>query len=375
MRLKTEFMGLSLENPLIVAAGPWSRNPKTILKAMEAGAAAVVTETIAMEVRHNVRPWIHAKNDGYQNVRLYSDHALEQWYEFIQEISKSKGKVIASIMGHSPSEMGYIAKTVSKAGASALELGLSIPHGEGVAVMGSDPDRLYQSIKSVINNVDIPVMVKFSPHVTNISELAKVVERAGASCISGIDTVRSIIGVDLDTFKPHLATYGGYSGAPIKPIGLATIASIAQSVKIPICGIGGIKSAEDALEYMMLGASTFQVGSAIMSDGYEVIETILRDLDLWLTARNLSAHDIVGKALDSLKSFDEIEILPYRAVVESPCEMENCENCQNGCLVDAISSFNGLVAIDPERCNGCGLCVSLCEKKKIALRWRNFELI
>lgn len=371
MRLRTEFMGLSLSSPLIVAAGPWSRNPDTIKKSLDAGAAAVVTETIAMEVRQNVRPWIHAKNGGYENVRLYSDHALEQWTQFIREIALAKGKVIASIMGHSPSELGYIAKTVCKAGASAIELGLSIPHGEGVAVMGSDPDKLYSSIRSVINSVDIPVMVKFSPHVTNITELAKVVERAGAASISGIDTVRSIVGVDTETMKPHLSTYGGYSGAPIKPIGLATVASIAQSVKLPICGIGGIQNAEDALEYMMLGASTFQVGSAILTNGYEVIDTLNKDLDKWLETRNLLAGDIVGKALVNLKAFDEIEILPYRAVVEKSCESCLCANCQTACLVDAISFTDGHIQIDADRCNGCGLCVSLCENQCIALRWRN----
>jgi len=371
MRLKTEFMGLALDNPLIVAAGPWSRNPETILKSLRAGASAVVTETIAMEVRQNVRPWIHAKNGGYENVRLYSDHALEHWTLFISEIAKARGKVIASIMGHSPSELGYIAKTVYKAGASAIELGLSIPHGEGVAVMGSDPDNLYASIKSVISNVDIPVMVKFSPHVTNVSELAKVVERAGAASISGIDTMRSIVGVDVDTMKPYLSTYGGYSGMPIKPIGLATIASIAQSVKLPVCGIGGINKAEDALEYMMLGASTFQVGSAIMTHGYDVIESIIHDLDRWLDYRGLNAKDIVGKALVNLKSFDEIEILPYRAVVEKSCESYDCQSCQTACLVDAISFPEGKIKIDATRCNGCGLCVSLCANQCINLRWRN----
>lgn len=370
MRLKTDFMGLSLKNPLIVAAGPWSRNPKTILKSLDAGASAVVTETIAMEVRQNVRPWIFMKKDGYQNIRLYSDHALEQWYDFIHEISKSDGKVIASIMAHSPSEMGYIAKNVCKAGASALELGLSIPHGEGVAVMGSDPDHLYNSIRSVIQNVDIPVMVKFSPHVTNISELAKVVERAGASSISAIDTVRSIIGVDIDACKPHLATYGGYSGTPIKPIGLATVATLAQSVKIPICGIGGISRAEDAIEYLMIGASAFQVGSAIMTHGYSIIETMLADLDQWLRQKDLTANEIVGKALKHMKAFDEIEILPYLAVLQSPCYEKSCLHCKVACLVDAIAIENGQITIDQNRCNGCGLCVSLCKDKHIALKWR-----
>ena len=370
MRLKTDFMGLSLKNPVMVAAGPWSRNPETIMRSLDAGAAAVVTETIAMEVRQNVRPWIYSKNEGYQNVRLYSDHALEHWLVFIRQIKKNGGTVIASIMAHSPSEMAYIAKSVYKAGADAIELGLSIPHGEGVAVMGSDPDHLYNSVKRVIQSVDIPVMVKFSPHVTNISELAKVVEKAGASGISAIDTVRSIIGVDLETSKPLLATYGGYSGVPIKPIGLATVASIAQSVKIPVCGIGGISNWNDALEYMMLGASTIQIGSAIMSHGPDVISDVIKGMDHWLEVKQMRAHNIVGKALANLKAFDEIEILPYKAVMNGTCSEGCCEACVIGCLVGALEKKDGNIVYHQELCNGCGLCVSLCKDQKFELRWR-----
>jgi dihydroorotate dehydrogenase subfamily 1 len=273
-------------------------------------------------------------------------------------------------MAHSPSEMAYIAKSVYKAGADAIELGLSIPHGEGVAVMGSDPDHLYNSVRRVIQSVDIPVMVKFSPHVTNISELAKVVEKAGASGISAIDTVRSIIGVDLETSKPLLATYGGYSGVPIKPIGLATVASIAQSVKIPVCGIGGISTWNDSLEYMMLGASTVQIGSAIMTNGPEVISEVIAGMNTWLEEKQLRAENIVGKALVNLKSFDEIEIFPYKAVLNGICSDSTCKSCVVGCLVGALEKKGGNIVYHQELCNGCGLCVSLCKDQKFELKWR-----
>lgn len=370
MRLKTEFMGLSLKNPILVAAGPWSRTPEMILKSLDAGASAVVTETIAMEVRQNVRPWLYYKNGGYENTRLYSDHALEQWIQFIKQIKKSGGPVIASVMAHSPSEMAYISKSVCKAGADAIELGVSIPHGESIAVMGSNPEYLYNSIKRVTQTVDIPIMVKFSPHVTNIPEIAKIVEDAGASAISAIDTVRSILGVDLENRRPLLQTYGGLSGPPIKPIGLATVASIAQSVEVDVCGIGGIETYEDVLEYMMLGASAVQVGSGILSQGVGVIDEILKDLEKWLSGKNLLINDVVGSAIKSLKPMDDIEILPYKAMLSGACAAEMCTRCIEGCIASAISVENGYVRIDPEKCIGCGLCVSKCKSGCIELSWR-----
>lgn len=368
--MKTDFMGLSLKNPILVAAGPWSRTPEMISKSLDAGASAVITETIAMEVRQNVRPWLFYKNGGYENTRLYSDHALEQWIQFIKQIKKRGGPVIASVMAHSPSEMAYISKSVCKAGADAIELGVSIPHGESVAVMGSNPEYLYNSIKRVTQTVDIPIMVKFSPHVTNITELAKVVEDAGASAISAIDTVRSILGVDLEHRRPLLQTYGGLSGPPIKPIGLATVASIAQSVETDVCGIGGIESYEDVLEYMMLGASAVQIGSGLLSKGVGLIDEVVKGLDHWLSQQNLQISDVVGSALTSLKPMDDIEILPYKAVVGEMCKAADCNNCVEGCIASAISVENGMIRIDSDKCIGCGLCVSKCKSGCIELTWK-----
>lgn len=370
MRLKTEFMGLSLKNPILVAAGPWSRTPDRIQRSLDAGAAAVITETIAMEVRQNVRPWLYYKNGGYENTRMYSDHALEEWMQFIKKIKSDGGTVIASVMAHSPSEMAYISKSVCKAGADAIELGVSIPHGESVAVMGSNPEYLYNSIKRVVQTIDIPVMVKFSPHVTNITALAKVVEDAGAASISAIDTVRSILGVDLERQRPLLQTYGGLSGPPIKPIGLATVASIAQSVDIDVCGIGGIETYSDVLEYMMLGASAVQIGSGLLNKGVHVIDEVIQDLDQWLSRKNYKVSDVVGAALGGLKPIDDMEVLPYRAVVTGNCPLEACNMCAEGCVASAITIEAGAIKIDAKKCIGCGLCVSKCKNGCIELSWR-----
>ncbi|MCG8571332.1 MAG: hypothetical protein MJB14_14455, partial [Spirochaetes bacterium] len=282
MDLSTNFMGMKLKNPLILSSGPLTRNGEMMLKAIEAGVGAVVTETILNEVRPNVIPRLVSKGNGLQNIRLYSDFLLEDWEKEIGMIKNAGGVVIANILAHSPSEMAYLGKRVEKFGADAIELGISSPHGEGLEGIGASPEDLYEMVKRVVSSVKIPVMVKLSANVTNLPLLAKAAKNGGAKGLSAINTIRSIMGVDIETMTPLLQTYGGYSGDPIRPIGLASVATISQSVDLPISGIGGISSYKHFLEYVMLGADTCQIQTAIILKGYAVISQILTDLKVWM---------------------------------------------------------------------------------------------
>lgn len=370
MSLSVEFMGIKLKNPIIVAASPLSGSGNMIRKAIEAGAGAVVTQTITNEVRQNVRPRIAANSFGMQNIELYSNLTLEEWEREIYYVKEKDAAIIANILAHTPSEMAYIAKKVERFGVDAIELGISIPHGEGVELLISDMERLYNLTKMAVDSVSIPVMVKFSPNVSNLTALAHIVEEAGASAISAIDTIRSIIGVDIDRAKVMLPTYGGYSGEGIRPIALATIASISQAVKIPVSGIGGIENYRNVIEFIMLGASTVQLCTSLIMNGYGRIEEILVDLENWLQCKGYSSlEDIRGQALASLKSFEEIPIEPYIAKVKGMCTVDNCSKCVKACMYGAISLKNDIIVIDDSKCTGCGLCVSLCEKRLLYLDW------
>ncbi len=370
MSLSVDFLGMKLKNPIIVAASPLSGNGSMIRKAIDAGAGAVVTQTIANEVRPNVRPRIAANSFGMQNIELYSNLTLEEWEREIYYVKEKGAGIIANILAHTPSEMAYIAKKVERFGVDAIELGISIPHGEGVELLISDMQRLYNLTKMAVDSVSIPVMVKFSPNVSNLTALAKVVEKAGASAISAIDTIRAILGVDIDKGKALLPTYGGYSGNGIRPIALATVAGISQAVKIPVSGIGGIENYENVLEYIMLGASTVQLCTSLIMNGYDRINEILADLENWLERKGYSSlEDIRGQALSSLKSFEEISIEPYIAKTKGVCEVDECGICVKSCMYGAISTKNDIIVIDENKCTGCGLCVSLCNKGFIYLDW------
>lgn len=370
MTLAVDFMGLKLKNPIIVAAGPWSRNGEMIRKAVLAGAGAVVTETIVNEVNIDVRPRVAYNSGGVQNIRLYSDILLEEWEREIDIAKSNDGIVIASVCAQTSSEISYIAGKMEKVGVDAIELGLASPMGEGLEVIAASAEKIYEMTRKVVNSVDIPVMVKLSQNVTNMSKVACAVEKAGGSAISAIDTVRCILGVDIKMRRPYLPTYGGYSGPPIKPLGLASVATIAQSTKLPVCGIGGIESYENVLEYMMLGASVIQMGTALMINGFDHIEQVKRDLEAWMKESGIEdLSEIRGAALSDIKSFDEIQVEPKVSHLIAKCGRTDCRKCVNSCVYEAIGKTNGSISLNDKKCRGCGLCCDVCPDRKFELIW------
>ena len=368
--LKTEFMGLQLKNPIIVAAGPWSHNGHAMLKSIEAGAAAVVTESVVSDTLYDVRPHIAFDSMGAQNIRLYSDIQIEEWEKEIALVNSAGGVVIGSVSAQTSSELGYLASKMERFGCSAIELSVSNPAMEALEVVASHDDVIYDMTREVVSAVDVPVLVKLSQNTTNISKVAKAVKAAEGAGVSAINTVRGIIGVDLDNAVPALNTYGGISGEYIRPMGLASVATIAQSVDIPICGVGGISSARNALEYMMLGASAVQVGTVVMTEGYGVITEMLENMTEWMRNHGYdSISQVKGKALANMKSFDEMKFEPAVSTASSvPCE-ENCDKCIDLCSYDAIARVGGIIEVDKNTCNGCGLCEYSCPTDKLKLEW------
>lgn len=370
--MKTDFLGLSLNSPIIVAAGPWSRDGEGIRRSLATGVGAVITETIVSDPSMDVRPRIAYDGLGAQNIRLYSDVQIEGWEREMAIAKSNGGVVIANVSAHTPSELAYLAVKMEKYGADAIELGLSSPMGEAFEVATSNPEEVYEMTKYVVENVKIPVMVKLSQNVTNLSKVARSVQEAGGSAVSATNAIRCVLGVDIKKMEPLLPTYGGYSGRPIKPLGLASVASIAQTVDIPICGIGGIESHENAVEYMMLGASAVQVGTALMLYGRSYLGKMVEDLNKWADCKGVTnVKQIRGKALKGLKSFEEIKIEPLISYAENNIAcIEGCTMCVDACTYGSISmDGEGNIKIDDQKCTGCGLCTFICGAKKLRLDW------
>ena len=231
MSFGTDYMGLSLKNPIIVAAGPWSRDGASIQRSIDAGASAVITETITLEANQNPSPRLYLSPTGQLfNTTLFSGIHLEQWEQEFEGLHRGDCKLIASIWGNTPSELAYLAGKVERMGADAIEVSISAPLGTRLEA-GTVPREIYDYLSAVTSTVDIPVSVKLSYEASNFSGFTSSLERAGVAGVSAIDALKGLMGVDLEHCRALMPTYGGYSGKNIRPVALATAASAAPTTR------------------------------------------------------------------------------------------------------------------------------------------------
>lgn len=369
--LATEFAGLPIKNPIVVAAGPWSRNGAAIQKSIDAGAAVVVTETITLEEAAN-QPSPHlflgTKPEQMFNTTRFSDQPLEQWEQDLECIQKKDCKIIASICGRSPSEISYLAGKVECMGVDAIEVTLSAPVGIRNLTSNSNPQEIHDYVRAAVEATEIPVFVKLSYEAAMSRAVIEALEQAGAHGVTAINSMKGLKGVDLETHRVYMSSYAGYSGEPIKPMALATVATLKQLSHLPVCGCGGVQTAEDALEFMMLGAGAVEIASVILREGYGAITKILQDLEQWLDAHQYSAvGETIGLALDTITPFEEVSPCQLKVGLVGACD--GCGICVPACIYDALSCENGTISILPGKCTGCGMCVELCPHKALKLGW------
>jgi len=260
--------GVEFQNPVMVASGTFGYGDEAadVMPVRELG--ALVVKTITLEPRlGNPPPRIAEGSCGMLNSIGLANVGLKVFLEeklpWILEV-KENSRLIVNIGGRNAEEFGLMAGRLSEhEGVDALEVNVSCPNVEaGGAAFFSDPKELARVVRSSRKGTDLPIIVKLSPNVTDISNLARIAQDEGADALSLINTVNGML-VDIETRKPLLGTVtGGYSGPAILPIGIYNVFRAGSAVRIPLIGIGGIRSAEDALQYILAGASLVQVGTA-----------------------------------------------------------------------------------------------------------------
>ena len=214
---------------------------------------------------------------------------------YLPEVKKLGCPYIANMVGKSVEEYAECAKLLSVPGISALEVNISCPNVKvGGAAFGTDPEQAASVTRAVKDATDLPVIVKLSPNVTDVVTIAKAVEAAGADAISLINTLLGIA-IDTRTRTPILGNVtGGLSGPAIKPVALRMVWQVAKAVSIPVCGLGGVMTGEDVVEFMMAGAKTVQVGTANLADP-TAMARIIRELDAWCDKNGVKdVNEIVG---------------------------------------------------------------------------------
>lgn len=302
MNLETEICGIKFKNPAILASGILGVTGSSLLNMEKNGAGGVVTKSISLKERKgHPAPIILSFESGLINAVGLSTMGMEDSIKEIGFYKKNTDSpIIASIFASSMDEFGQVAKEISKAKPDLIEVNVSCPNVESEfgKPFGTDPKVSSEVVKTVKQNTKIPIIVKLSPNVTNIVEIAKAVEQAGADAISAINTIGPGMIIDIKTAKPILANkIGGVSGPAIRPIAVRCIYQISQNIKKPVIGIGGITNGKDAIEMMMAGASAVQIGSAVYYRGPKVFKKIKEEMEKFMDESGYTdLKQIIGKA-------------------------------------------------------------------------------
>ena len=382
------FAGMEFPNPFMLASAPPTRTAEMIKRAFAAGWRGAVTKSIALDPVIDLQPRLHPlrqrqRNIGMENIELTTQMTVEKWLHEIDDVKRAypDRPLWASIMD-APVKANWqrLAKAVQEAGVDALELNVSCPHGmpskQMGAFIGQNADLTGAVVSWVRDVATVPIVVKLTPNVTDIGFVAQAAKENGADALCAINTVSAIVGVDLDTLTPlpntgGLSTYGGYSGPGVKPIALRCVAQIAQATGLPVSGLGGLTRWEDAAEFMALGASTVQVGTAVMWRGYGIITELLQGLSEYMDANEYAdLHAIIGAALPKIVTFPEMPLAPrFRASVDETCN--GCLLCVTACADGGFQAITGTkgehVTIDGDLCDGCGLCAMICPQHSITM--------
>jgi dihydropyrimidine dehydrogenase (NAD+) subunit PreA len=382
--LKTNFAGIESPNPFWLASAPPTNMGSMIERAFDAGWGGAVWKTLGEPIT-NVSSRLAAMDygstrmAGLNNIELITDRSLEINLKEMAECKKKypKHAVIASLMVESKKEAWQeITKRTQDTGCDGFELNFGCPHGmseRGMgAAMGQVPEYTCMVTEWVKEVSDIPVIVKLTPNVTHIVPPGRAAQKGGADAVSLINTINSVIGVDIDTLIPYpnvngKAAHGGYCGPAVKPIALNMLSELARDAEfnIPISGVGGISTWRDAVEFLLLGAGNVQVCTAVMHYGYRIIEDCLDGLNNYLDDKGYkSVNDIIGLSVNRMTDWGNLD-LNYKVVARVDNEKcVKCNLCYVACEDGAHQCFsfddNKFPVVDEHECVGCNLCVLVC---------------
>jgi dihydropyrimidine dehydrogenase (NADP+)/dihydropyrimidine dehydrogenase (NAD+) subunit PreA len=330
--LVTTVDGLKFPNPFIIASGPPGTNLNVITRAFREGWGAVIAKTVSLDASKvvNVSPRyakLHAAGGeviGWENIELISDRPFEIW---LDEFKRCKdqfpdGILIASVMEEYRKDAWVeIIERCQACGVDGFELNFSCPHGlperKMGSAMGEEPEILREVVGWVREATRKPVWAKMTPNITRIEDPARAALQAGVSGISAINTLRCVMGVDLETLRPlptveGYSTPGGYSSKAIKPVALRMVMETAQMLRreFPgrsLSGLGGIETGRDAAEFILLGADTVQVCTGVMKFGYGLVQRLCDDLLAFMAGHEFeSMAEFKGRSLGFLTTHADL---------------------------------------------------------------------
>ena len=296
-KLHCDLGKLILKNPVTVASGTFGSGKefKDFYDLSQLGGIMVKGTTLLPRRGNQPQRLVETAGGVINSIGLANGGVDDFLNNILPEAKDYRTAIIVNISGDTTDDYGRMAEKLSVPGVAALEVNISCPnvkHG-GIA-FGTVPDMAREVTAMVKNNTDLPVIMKLSPNVTNIAEMGAAVESGGADIISMINTLIGMA-IDIKNRKPIIKNImGGYSGPPIKPVALRMVYQVYKTVKIPIIGMGGIMNTEDAIEFIMAGASAVSVGTANFVDPYTPLN-IIQGLNKYVEENGLSSYkEIIG---------------------------------------------------------------------------------
>jgi dihydroorotate dehydrogenase (NAD+) catalytic subunit len=281
----------------MLAAGILGYTGLSMKNVVEAGAGAVVTKSLGWEPRRGYpNPTVVQVDCGLLNAMGLPNPGINHFGEELSELKKGGVTTIVSIYGFSAEEFAKVAETAVKLGADAVELNVSCPNVENSgAEIGCDCPLLAEVVDEVKKRVEKPVFVKLTPNVADIGEVAGAAVQAGADAIIAVNTVKAMA-IEIETGRPLLANkFGGLSGPAIKPIAVRAVYDVYRAIDVPVIGCGGISSWQDAVEFILAGASAVQIGTAIAFKGLEIFRSVARGIDTYLEEKGYkNVKELVG---------------------------------------------------------------------------------
>ena len=409
--LSINFAGIRSPNPFWLASAPPTNSGAQIHRAFEAGWGGAVWKTIGAPVlnvsnRYGAWHYGNQKMLAINNVELISDRPFEVNLREIAEVKRAwpdRAVIVSAMVESKPETWHDIIRRIQDTGADGIELNYGCPHGMSERGMGSAvgqvPEYCEKITRWVMEVAKIPVIVKLTPNISDIVMPARAAVAAGANAISLINTINSIIGVDLDTLEitPNIGGrggHGGYAGPAVKPIALNMLTalgrdSVVRGSGLPISGMGGISNWRDAAEFLLLGASSLQVCTAVMHYGFRIIEDLCDGLSNWMDEKGFATIPaVVAQSLHRVSDFKDFD-LSFKAVARiAQDKCIRCDLCYVACndtahqCIDLIDkqgnvvqpsaydqrsngkleavSLRPSVVVREEDCVGCRLCFNVC---------------
>ena len=386
--LRSSFAGISSPNPFWLASAPPTDKAYNVVRAFKAGWGGVVWKTLGedppvvnVSSRYGATSYGGQRVAGFNNIELITDRPLEVNLREIAEVKREwpdRAMVVSLMVPCEEAAWQAILPRVEATGCDGIELNFGCPHGMSERNMGSAVGQVPEYVEMVTRwckqHSRMPVIVKLTPNITNILAPAAAAKRGGADAVSLINTIQSIVSIDLDAMCPEpmvdgQGTHGGYCGPAVKPIALRMVGDISRDLPgLPISGIGGISTWRDAAEFFAMGSGTVQVCTAAMHHGFRIVDDMVDGLSTWMDSKGYEDLDsFVGRAVPNYVHWNDLN-LSYKTLARIDQDLcIKCGLCYIACEDTSHQAIAALKVGDARKyevidaeCVGCNLCMHVC---------------